>query len=230
LNRQQGPWTLLGQAEHHRKVNKHMTDGSEAMVAGQPRGGQDLDSVRSGHWWQAFTGLIPVLVMVPILMAHAYTAGVVVAVAGSTLVVAYHLSRRQGITSLDVLALAFGLANLVLYFGFASTLLIEHLDAAFYSLLAAQSLASLLGRSPWTAQFTRRTVVPDLWDSEPFRAMNVLTTRVWGSCFLMCDIAALTLPDPSRVWAPVVIMIGTVLVSRRLGRRYLARRLRPAEA
>lgn len=207
-----------------------MTDSSEAMVAGQPRGGQDLASIRSGHWWQAFTGLIPVLFMVPILLAHAYTAGVVVAVAGSTLVVTYHLSRRQGITSLDVLALSFGLANLVLYVGFASTLLIEHLDVAFYSLLAAQALVSLLSGSPWTMQFTRRTVVPDLWDCNAFRAMNMLTTRFWAGCFVACDIAALTLPDPSRVWVPAVVMVGTVAVSRRLGRRYLARSLRSADA
>jgi len=108
----------------------------------------DLDAVRTGPWWQAFTGLVPVLVMVPILLLHAYALGISVAVAGSALVVAYHLRRGQGITSLDVLALTFAAANLVLYFGFDSTLLIEHLDAVFYALLAGQSATSLVAVHP----------------------------------------------------------------------------------
>jgi hypothetical protein len=185
----------------------------------------DLDSVRTGHWWQAFTGLIPVLIMVPILLLHAYAVGILVAVVGSALVVAYHLRRGQGITSLDVLALTFAVANLVLYFGFDSTVLIEHLDAVFYALLAAQSAVSLIAGSPWTTQFTRRTVVPELWETPAFRAMNTLTTRLWAACFVLCLIAALLLPDPIRVWVPVGLMVVTVVLSRRLGRRYLARRL-----
>jgi len=191
----------------------------------RPAEPRTLEAARSGHWWQAFTGLIPVLVMVPILLAHAYAVGVAVAAAGAALVVAYHVSRGQGITSLDVLALVFAVANLVLYVGFDSTILIEHLDAAFYTLLAAQSLLSLVTGSPWTTQFTRRTVVPELWGSEAFRSMNVRTTRLWAGCFVVCDVVALTLPHPSRVWVPVGVMVLTVVVSRRLGRRYLARRL-----
>ncbi len=202
------------------------------MSANDPSLGADaqgLDSVRSGHWWQAFTGLIPVLVMVPILLLHAYALGILVAVVGSALVVAYHLSRGQGITSLDVLALTFAAANLVLYFGFDSTVLIEHLDAVFYALLAAQSAASLIAGSPWTTQFTRRTVVPELWETPAFRAMNTLTTRLWAGCFALCLVSALVLPDPSRVWVPVGLMLLTVVVSRRLGRRHLAQRLAAAE-
>ena len=207
-----------------------MSDRSEPQRDGGADDARSLTSVRTGHWWQPFTGLVPVLVMVPILLAHAYLAGVVVAVAGSALVVAYHLSRRQGVTSLDVLALTFGVANLVLYVGFGSTLLIEHLDAVFYTLLAGQTLVSLVRGEPWTTQFSRRTVVPDLWGSEAFRAMNVLTTRLWAACFVLCDLAALTPPDPSRVWVPVAVMVATVVASRRLGRRYLARRLGLADA
>lgn len=198
------------------------------MTAAETPGGSsawDLDSVRTGHWWQAFTGLVPVLVMVPILLLHAYALGILVAVVGSALVVAYHLRRGQGITSLDVLALTFAAANLVLYFGFDSTLLIEHLDAVFYALLAIQSAVSLVVGSPWTMQFTRRTVVPEMWDTAAFRAMNTVTTWLWAACFALCLISALVLPDPSRVWVPVGLMVVTVGVSRRLGRRYLAQRL-----
>ena len=41
-----------------------------------------VSEVRSSFPWLAFTGLVPVVLMVPILMAHAYAAGVVVAVVG----------------------------------------------------------------------------------------------------------------------------------------------------
>lgn len=197
-------------------------DGPEPRPQGQDA---SLDSVRTGHWWQAFTGLVPVVLMVPILLMHAYLAGVLVAVAGSALVIGYHLFRRQGVTSLDLLAVGFGCANLVLYVGFGSTLLIEHLDAVFYSLLLAQSAVSLVRGRPWTTQFTRRTVVPQMWGSEAFASMNVLTTRLWVACFLLCDVAALTLGDPLRVWAPIAVMAVTVVLSRRLGRRHLALRL-----
>lgn len=190
--------------------------------------GSDLNAVRSGPWWQAFTGLVPVLLMVPILLAHAYAVGVLVAAAGGVLVVAYHLRRGQGVTSLDLLALSFAAVNLVLYFGFGSTLLIRHIDAVFYTLLAVQSLISLVVGRPWTSQFTRRTVVPELWDTPAFDRMNRAATRLWAGCFVACDVAALTLPDPARVWVPVLLMAATVVASRRAARRYLARRLPPA--
>jgi len=67
--------------------------------------------------------------------------------------------------------------------------------------------------------------VPDLWDTPAFRAMNTLTTALWATCFALCLIGALVLPDPSRVWAPVGLMVATVAASRRLGRTYLAQRL-----
>lgn len=184
-----------------------------------------LDAARSGHWWQAFTGLIPVIFMVPILLAQAYALGVLVAFVGVAAVIGYHLLRGQGVTSLDALAAVFAAANLVLYFVFDSSILIEHLDAAFYTLMAAQSLFSLRVSSPWTMQFTRRTVIPELWTSEAFIAMNVRTTQLWAACFVLCDIAALTLPDPSRLWVPVVLMLATVAVSRRVGRRIFTDRL-----
>ncbi|MFC4786359.1 hypothetical protein ACT8ZV_17920 [Nocardioides sp. MAHUQ-72] len=189
-----------------------------------------LDAVRSGRWWQAFTGLVPVILMVPILLAEAYALGVLVAFVGVAVVIAYHLRRGQGVSSLDALAAAFAVANVVLYFGFDSTLLIEHLDAAFYTLLALQALFSLRGDTPWTTQFSRRTVVPDLWSTDAFVAMNLHTTRLWAACFVLCDVAALTLPDPSRVWVPVALMIATVIVSRRVGRRVLADRLQAARS
>jgi hypothetical protein len=62
--------------------------------------------------------------------ADGKSAGIVATLAAGTAVVAYHLSRRQPITSLDVVTLAFGACNAVLYFGFSVTVLMRHIDAA----------------------------------------------------------------------------------------------------
>jgi len=102
------------------------------------------------------------------LIAHAYAAGVIVAVVGCVGVVVYHLARRQGITSVDLVALMFAVVNVVLYFGLGNTWLISHVAMVFYTLLA-QAAVSLFRGDPWTTQFTRRVVRPDLVADPRFR-------------------------------------------------------------
>jgi len=116
--------------------------------------------------------------MVPILLAHWYALGVVVAVVGCVGVVAYHLVRRQGMTSLDVLALVFAVVNVVLYFVLGNERLIKHVAVVFYSLLAVQCAVSLVRREPWTTQFTRRVVTPEFAEDPRFREMNLRATAV----------------------------------------------------
>lgn len=132
-------------------------------------------NISSSSPWSAFTGLVPVILMVPILLAHWYAFGVLVAVVGCVGVVAYHLARRQGITSLDVLALVFAVVNVVLYFMIGNTWLIEHVAVVFYTLLAAQCAASLIRQEPWTMQFTRRVVTPEFAADPRFREMKSVT-------------------------------------------------------
>jgi hypothetical protein len=179
--------------------------------------------IRSSSPWLAFTGLIPVVLMVPILLAHWYALGVVVAVVGCVGVVAYHLSRRQGVTSLDVLALVFAAANVVLYFVVGNNWLIEHVAVVFYSLLSAQCAVSLVRREPWTMQFTRRVVTPEFAADPRFRAMNAWTTAVWTVAFAVCDALSLTLSGAAGNWLPVAVMAAAVVISRVTGRVYLAR-------
>lgn len=179
--------------------------------------------VQSSSPWLAFTGLIPVILMVPILLAHWYALGVVVAVVGCVGVVAYHLARRQGITSLDVLALVFAVANVVLYFVVGNEWLIEHVAVVFYTLLAAQCAVSLTRGEPWTMQFTRRVVTPQFAADPRFRAMNVRTTAVWTVAFAACDVLSLTVRGAVGTWLPVGVMAGAVVVSRVTGRVYLTR-------
>ena len=178
-----------------------------------------------------FTGLIPVVLMVPVLAFNLYGLAIVLTLVSGTGVIAYHLSRGQGVTSLDLLLLGFGAVNAVLYFGFDDALLLDHIDAVIYSLLAAQAAASLLRDPPWTAQFTRRVVAPAAWDRPEFRAMNRFATVLWTVCFAACDAVALVAGNPLRLYLPIALMVLTAVLSRRLSRLYLARLLGlPADA
>ncbi|MGZ4627396.1 hypothetical protein [Oryzihumus sp.] len=170
----------------------------------------------------AFTGLLPVVIMVPILLVHAYALGVVVAAAGCLAVVGYHLARGQGITSLDLLALVFATVNLCVYFFAHSTWLIEHVAVVFYTLLAAQCLVSLIRGDPWTAQFTRRVVTPEFVTDPRFRAMNVRATVVWAVAFVACDVLSLALHGAVSIWLPLVVMLVAAVASRVTGRRVVS--------
>jgi hypothetical protein len=172
-----------------------------------------------------FTGLIPVLLMVPVLAFNLYGPAIVLALASGGAVIAYHLVRGQGVTSLDLLLLGFAALNAVLYFGFDNAVLLDHIDAVIYTLLAAQATWTLFRGEPWTTQFMRRTVPPEAWTLPEFRAVNRFSTALWAACFAACDLAALLLGQPLRLYLPIAGMVATAAVSRPLARRYLARRL-----
>ena len=180
-----------------------------------------VSAVRSSSPWLAFTGLLPVVLMVPILIAHAYALGVVVAIVGCVGVLGYHLARRQGVTSLDLLALLFAVVNVVLYFGLHNTWLISHVAVVFYTLLAAQSAVSLFRGDPWTMQFSRRVVRPEFVADPRFRAMNLRTTVVWVLAFAVCDALALLVHGAAGAWLPLAVLALAVVVSRLSARRYL---------
>jgi len=172
-----------------------------------------------------FTGLIPVVLMVPVLAFELYGLAIVLALLSGAGVIAYHVSRGQGISSLDVMLLAFGALNAVLYFGLDNTVLLDHIDAVIYTVLAAQATWSLFRDPPWTTQFTKRTVSPQAWELPEFRAVNRFSTAMWAACFAACDLIALAAGDPLRLYLPIVLMVVTAALSRRLARAYLARLL-----
>jgi hypothetical protein len=180
-----------------------------------------VSEIRSSSPWLAFTGLLPVVLMVPILIAHAYALGVLVAVVGCVGVLGYHLARRQGVTSLDLLALLFAVVNVVFYFVLHNTWLISHIAVVFYTLLALQCGISLFRGSPWTAQFTRRVVRPEFVADPRFRVMNVRSTVVWTAAFTVCDALAVFVHGAAGTWLPLVVLALAVVISRVSARLYL---------
>jgi hypothetical protein len=184
------------------------------------------ETLRAGPSWQAFTGLLPMLLMAPLLLLDLQAPSVVLAAIASLGVIAYHLKRKQGLAPLDGISAGLAGTNLVLYVGMGSDLLVEHLDVVVYTLLLLTSASSLRrGAEPWTTQFTRRTLVPELWPTPAFRAMNVSTTRLWVAGFAACDAGAMLLPVAWQLWSPIAALIVTALASRRRGRTVLTREL-----
>ena len=100
---------------------------------------------------------------------------------------------------MDVILIAFGAVNAVLYFGFDSAVLLNHIDAVIYSVLVTQATWSLVRDPPWTAQFTKRTVTPQAWELPEFRSVNRFATAIWAACFAVCDVIALTAAPPARL-------------------------------
>jgi hypothetical protein len=172
-----------------------------------------------------FTGLLPVLLMVPVLAFNLYAVAIVLALASGVAVIAYHLSRGQGVTSLDVLLLGFAAVNAILYLGFDEPILLDHIDAVIYTALAAQATWSLRYGEPWTTQFTRRVLPPEAWTLPEFAGMNRFSTALWAGCFAACDVVAIVAGHPWRLYVPIALMLGVAVASRRGARLYLAHRL-----
>jgi hypothetical protein len=178
-----------------------------------------------------FTGLIPVVLMVPVLAFNLYGLAIVLTLVSGACVIAFHVSRGQGVSSLDAMLMSFGALNAVLYFGFDNAILLDHIDAVIYTLLAAHATYSLFRDPPWTTQFTKRTVPQEAWALPEFRAVNRFSTAMWAACFAACDVIALAVDDPLRLYLPIALMVLTAVLSRRLARAYLARLLGvPADA
>jgi len=173
-----------------------------------------------------FTGLIPVVLMVPVLAFNLYGLAIALALVSGAAVIAYHLSRGQGVTSLDLLLLGFAAVNAILYFGFDNAVLLDHIDAVIYTALALQAAWTLTQDEPWTTQFTKRTVAPEAWALPEFRAVNQFSTVLWAGCFAACDLLAVAAHQPLRLYAPILLILALAVASRPLARIYLARRLR----
>ena len=180
------------------------------------------------NWLLSFTGLIPVILTLPIILLHQWTLSIIVGLASALIVVFYHLCKRQGITSLDIFSLLFGVVNSVLYFGFHSTIILQHLDATIYTVLFMQVIYSLLRNKPWTGQYARRTVASELWTTKLFHEVNRFLTILWGIVFLASDLISLFIPnDTLRIVIPLVLFVLLAVLTPRLARWFSTRYLSP---
>lgn len=183
------------------------------------------------NWLLSFTGLIPVILAIPIIILHQWTLSIIVTLTSALIVIIYHLSKGQGITSLDIFSLLFGVINAILYIGFHNTIILQHLDTTIYTILFAQVVYSLLRGKPWTEQYARRTVAAEIWTTKPFHEVNRFLTTLWGIVFLGCSLMSLFIPnDMLRTILPVVLLVLLAASTPRLVRWFSARYLPKQEA
>lgn len=173
----------------------------------------------------SFTGLLPVALSIPVVLAHQYALGIGVNLVLTVGVIGFHLSRRQGVTGLDALSLLFGVATAALHWGFRNDVILAHLDTAIYALLCAQVALARLRGAAWTTQFAKRGVAPALWDTPAFRAGNAFVSDVWGGALVVCLVCSMA-PVASalvHLGLPIALLIGTGVLTPRLARWYGAR-------
>jgi hypothetical protein len=169
---------------------------------------------------------MPMAVTVPVLEFKLWALGIATSLLGGLLVIAYHLRQKQGVATLDLVTVAFGLLNVVLYFGFHATVVLEHMDVFIYSVLFVQVAASLFGKTPWTVQFAKRVADPAQWASPQFLAINRVTTVVWATAFFMSDASALWLRGPAGKVAPAFVLAATAFATPRIAGAYRKRLMR----
>ena len=64
--------------------------------------------------------------------------------------------------------------------------------AILYAVLfLTAALPPLLGREPFTMHFARRTTPPEVWDTDIFKRINTVMTRVWAGLFAAAAVSAL---------------------------------------
>lgn len=169
-----------------------------------------------------FTGLIPVLLILGPLIAGWWTAAILINLVASLSVIGFHLARRQGVTTFDLLVLGLGVANGILWFGFGNDTLLRNFAVPIYAILAIQAVVSLRLGEPWTVQFAKRQVDSSLWTSPGFIAVNRQTTKWWAAGFVTCALLAL-LPEPWGSISSTIMLVVTVLRTPRVASRARAR-------
>lgn len=93
-------------------------------------------------------------------------------------------------------------------------------------------LISIAVRRPFTLQYAREQVPPELWKSPLFLRTNYIITAIWAAAFvvmLAADLAMLYFPDLSLAWsilATIVAFVGAVSFTSRYPQRVRARAAR----
>jgi hypothetical protein len=179
---------------------------------------------RRSSWLLSFTGLLPVLLSVPLILQGLWVPALMVGLLANLAVIAYHLGRGQGVSSLDAVSLAFNATNAVLFFGFGIAALLEHLDACVYALLVAQVAWGFVQGVPWTMQFARRSTPAALWQTPEFLTANKMTSTAWFAAFLASFAMAVLVPSGNvRFLLPVALIGLTAVCTPRLARRAMNR-------
>ena len=179
-------------------------------------------AVSRGSMLLSFTGLIPVALSIPVLLAHQYALGIIESLVLTAGVMGYHLYRKQGVTGLDAMSLLFGIATALMHWVVHNDVILAHLDTVIYALLVVQIVIAQVRGEPWTIQFAKRSIDPSLWNTPAFLKSNTVVSSVWGGVLvlcLLCSVVPVTSPLV-HLWLPIVLLLGTGVLTPRLARWY----------
>jgi len=145
-------------------------------------------SGRPARWWLGFIGLAPIALTLPLAFLHLWSFYIVAVIATSLLVLGYRLLlQKQRLTGANLLTLLFGVVNAVLYFGLHTSIVLQYVNIAIYTLLFVQVVFSLLWGEPWTEQFTKPFgAARGLLHTRTFHKGNRFVTMIWAAVFLLC--------------------------------------------
>jgi hypothetical protein len=173
-------------------------------------------SEQKTNWFASFSGLIPVLLLVILVLLHQWSLSIIVSLASSLLTIGIGQLQRRKPTSIELLSLLFGIVNADLYFKFHNTFLLSHLGVFIYTLLLVQVVISLIRNKPWTEQYAKRSVPEAVWDSPIFHATNRFLTTVWGVVFAVSTLLSFAVDPIIRTGIPIALLILTAVMTPKL--------------
>jgi cobalamin synthase len=187
---------------------------------------------RPPRWWLGFIGLAPIALTLPLAFLQLWSLYVVAVIATSLLVLGYRLLQRQRLNGANVLNLLFGVFNAVLYFGLHTSIVLQYVNIAIYTLLFVQVVFSLLWGESWSEQFTKPFgAARGLLQTRTFHEGNRFVTIIWAAVFLLCalieafaEIAGKQLQRLELLrFLPLLLLVVLALQTGRLLRWYITR-------
>lgn len=86
------------------------------------------------------------------------------------------------------------------------------------------ALTSIARRNPFTLQYTREEVEPELWENRTFLHTNYVLTSVWSGAFTLTAIAGavgvIVLDQPNNFWTGWTVQAGAMIFAIQFGRWY----------
>ena len=168
------------------------------------------------HWFASFVDLIPVAVLVVLVLFHLWTISIFATLFCALVSMGIHAKQKQKITSMEWILLVLGVISGVLYFGYHSTFLLQHVGIFIYTLLLLEVIVSLIRNEPWTKQHAKRSVQPEVWELPVFHETNRFLTYIWGAVFAVGVVLSFTPNMLIGIFVPVVLVIATAIATPRI--------------
>jgi len=178
-----------------------------------------------------FGGMIPLLVAVVPFSMGLWGLGLLIVVGGGAFIFAVRQVRHTPSSLLDISSLGFGVLLAIAYFGFGNVFFLQHFGVVIYSLLLLQVVYGEARGEPFTLQYAKKMVSPDVAASRTFLDANRFLSRLWGVIFAAALLMSAFGASPFVLWIlPNALVILALVFGPEIGRWYATRFLRSRES